>query len=110
MGYPTSTDGTYTIVSLTGEVDLHCSPEAKKQILGLLGENKDVLIDLSAVEYIDSSAIASLVEALRMAKANQVKFGLVSVSTPAMKVLQLARLDKVFSIKDSVSDYTGKDG
>jgi len=108
MDYPTSTNGSYTIVSLAGEVDLHCSPDARKQILGLLGDNNNVLIDMSAVEYIDSSGIASLVEALRLAKANNVEFGLVSVSAPAMKVLQLARLDKVFKINDSVSDFTGE--
>lgn len=110
MNYPVSTQGSFAIVSLTGEVDLHTSPKARQQILDQLTAGRNVLVDLSQVEYIDSSGIASLVEGLRMAKGNSQQFGLVGVSKPAMQVLQLAKLDKVFPIFDSVSDGIGGGG
>jgi anti-sigma B factor antagonist len=98
----------FTIVALSGDVDLHYSPEARKQILAQLNQNKNVLVDLSGVSYIDSSGIASLVEGFQLARTKKLQFGLVGVSNAAHQVLQLARLDKVFLIKDSISDYLSK--
>jgi anti-sigma B factor antagonist len=98
-------EGDFAVVALSGEVDLHYSPEARKQILALLNKNNNVLVDLSDVSYIDSSGIASLVEGFQLARNKQLQFGLVGVSDAAHQVLQLARLDKVFLIKDSIQDF-----
>jgi anti-sigma B factor antagonist len=98
-------EGGFTVVALAGEVDLQYSPEARKQILAQLNKNNNVLVDLSSVSYIDSSGIASLVEGFQLARTKNLRFGLVGVSNAAHQVLQLARLDKVFPIKDSISDY-----
>ncbi len=99
----------YTIIGLEGDVDLSCSPEARKSILAVLEENKSLLIDLGMVTYIDSSGIANLVEGYQTAKKQSLRFGLVGVSDAAMSVLKLARLDKVFSIFDSLEDYEKED-
>ena len=48
--------------------------------------------------YIDSSGIACLVEALQVARNHGANLGLLSVSTQAMRALELARLDTVFPI------------
>jgi anti-sigma B factor antagonist len=56
------------------------------------------------VTYIDSSGIASLVEALQDARKRGSRFALVSVSEAVHRVLQLARLDKVFAIHASLAD------
>ena len=104
MKYNTRQDSHFTIVELAGEVDLSCSPEARKQILDCLNKAQHLLVDLSRVTYIDSSGVASLVEGYQTAKKKALKFGLISVSTAAMNVLQLARLDKVFPIHASVAE------
>lgn len=109
MKYNTREDNGYTVIELDGEVDLSCSPEARKQILDCLSNGKHLLVDLSAVVYIDSSGVASLVEGYQMAKKKELKFGLVSVSEAAMSVLQLARLDKVFPIHASVEERLQED-
>ena len=96
------------IVTLKGEVDLHDSPEARKQILQNLNDKNHVLVDLSGVKYIDSSGIASLVEGFQRARSLQLEFGLVGVSDAARQVLELARLDKVFQIKDSIAEFTDR--
>lgn len=98
------TEGRFTVLMISGEVDLYYSPRAREQILKHLGDNKNLLVDLSGVEYIDSSGVASLVEGLQLAKSNQLEFGLIGVSDAAMQVLQLARLDKVFPIHASVAE------
>ena len=96
--FNTREDGNYIIIEMTGEVDLSCSPQARKQILSCLEGEKNLLIDLSEVSYIDSSGIACLVEGYQTAKQKQLEFGLVGVSEAVMNVLQLARLDKIFTI------------
>ena len=104
MKYPTYEHGEYTVLLLQGDVDLSCSPQAREQILKLLKNDKNLLIDLSAVDYIDSSGVASLVEGFQVARNKNLKFALVGVSKAAMQVLQLARLDKVFPIYQSLDD------
>lgn len=104
MSYKVTTDSGYAIVHLTGDIDLSCSPEARKLILERLAAGKHTLVDLSGVTYIDSSGIASLVEGYQTARKKNLQFGLLAVSEPAMSVLELARLDKVFPIHASVAD------
>jgi anti-sigma B factor antagonist len=86
------------IVMLDGDVDLNRAPEIRRLLLDCVARGQDVLVDLSGVTYIDSSGIASLVEALQTAGKNNIGLGLVSVSHDARKVFELARLDKVFTI------------
>jgi len=92
------------VVSLRGEVDLEHSPKAREVLLDCVRRGRKVLVDLSGVTYIDSSGVASLVEAFQRAKKSGVEFALVSVNAPALRVLELARLDKVFTIHESLAD------
>lgn len=109
MEIRTREEGGYVILELSGEVDLSCSPEARKLILDCLEKGKNLLVDLSAVSYIDSSGVASLVEGYQTAKKQQLRFGLVGVSDAAMSVLHLARLDKVFPIHANVAARLSED-
>lgn len=86
------------VVKLEGEVDLEHATGVRKLLLDSLEKMRDVVVDLSAVDYIDSSGIANLVEALQTAKGQGTGFRLAAVSPQAMRVLELARLDKVFAI------------
>jgi anti-sigma B factor antagonist len=101
MKLETRTFGTATILVLSGEVDLRHSPSLRKSLMELMLEKRPVAVDLSAVEYIDSSGIAGLVEAYQMARKNGTRFVLAAISDPVRRVLQLARLDRVFTIADT---------
>jgi len=92
------------IVAFEGDVDLEQSPTARKVLLDAVGAHGSVLVDLSGVGYIDSSGVASLVEAFQASRKKGAGFALAAVSEPALRVLQLARLDKVFTIHASVED------
>ena len=91
------------VVRLSGNVDLEHSPDIRKTLLEAVAERVNVFVDLSEVTYIDSSGIACLVEALQTARNHGANLGLVSVSRQAMRVLELARLDMVFSIHDDLT-------
>jgi anti-sigma B factor antagonist len=93
-----------SVVAFRGEVDLEHSPTARKALLACVGRGRDLLVDLSQVSYLDSSGIASLVEAFQEARRNGTRFGLVRVGPRAMQVFELARLDQVFSIYASLEE------
>lgn len=107
MTYPVRQQGDTAIVSLTGDIDMHTSPDARKQILNCITDKHSVLVDLSAVTYIDSSGIASLVEGLQAAKTAGLTFALVGASAPTMNVLKLARLEQVFTLYPTLPDHAG---
>ena len=110
MAYEVQEDGGFAIVLLTGDVDLSCSPDARKTILDCLESARNTLVDMSAVSYIDSSGVASLVEGYQTAKKKNLRFGLLGVSGSAMSVLELARLDKVFPIYADIEECLKWDG
>jgi anti-sigma B factor antagonist len=98
----------FLVVSFEGDVDLEYSPKARRVLLDSVKQRRDVLVDLSGVGYIDSSGVANLVEAFQLSRQEGTGFALVSVNAAALRVLRLARLDKVFTIHASLED--GLDG
>ena len=98
------------IVPLEGDVDLSRAPEVRRLLLDCVARGRDVLVDLSLVNYIDSSGIASLVEALQEAGKKGIRLGLVAVSNNARKVFELARLDKVFAIYTDLTAALSTEG
>ena len=80
-----------SIVSLVGDVDLESSPIAREVLLEAVGKNGPVLADLSRVDYIDSSGIASLVETLQTAKSKGHGFGLVQVSDSTQQLTMASK-------------------
>ena len=91
------------VLRLAGNVDLEHSPDIRRTLLDAVAERVDVFVDLSEVTYIDSSGIACLVEALQAARDHGANLDLIAVSRQAMRVLELARLDMVFSIHDDLA-------
>jgi anti-sigma B factor antagonist len=87
-----------TTIFINGEVDLSNSAEVRKTILGALKTTPEVKVDLSDVEYIDSSGIAAMVEGLQFANSNGRTFRLTQLSNQVRSILELARLDQVFDI------------
>ncbi len=110
MAYEVRSQGDTTIVALSGDVDLDSSPKVRTVLLESVREKRGVLVEMSAVSYIDSSGVASLVEAYQTARNGSTTFALVAVSDAAMRVLELARLDRVFSIHASVTDALADGG
>jgi anti-sigma B factor antagonist len=96
------------VIAFEGDVDLEHSPKARQVLLDGITQGKNVFVEMSGVTYIDSSGVASLVEAFQVAKRGGSGFALVAVNPAALRVLQLARLDKVFVIHDTLAE--GLDG
>ena len=96
------------VIAFEGDVDLEHSPKAREVLLDGIGQGRNVFVDMSGVTYIDSSGVASLVEGFQRAKTQGSTFALVAVNPAALRVLELARLDRVFVIHATLAE--GLDG
>lgn len=90
------------VIQVKGEVDLYASPNLRAAIMKAIPSALEgVHIDLSGVEYMDSSGVATLVEGLKTAGQQKTAFALVAPSQAVLKVLQLSKLDSVFDIRET---------
>jgi len=102
MNIVTREQAGWAVARLEGEVDLSHSPALRKLLMDWTLDRRDIMIDLAEVSYIDSSGLAALVEAYQGARDSGAFFVLVAASRPVLRVLTLARLDRVFRLADSV--------
>lgn len=104
MNYTTQIEDTHTLVSFSGDIDLSNSPKIREILLDAVKKSERILVSLQKVSYIDSSGIATLVEALQESNKKGQDFALVCTSEAALRVLELSRLDKVFKMFNSVEE------
>jgi len=92
-------DGVY--VALTGEVDLSSSPTLRHELLRLAGQKPGrLVVDLADVPYMDSSGVATLVEAFQQQRKNGGRMVLCGLQPKVRSIFEIARLDMVFDIVD----------
>jgi anti-sigma B factor antagonist len=99
-------EGKRSVVEVTGDIDLYTSPKLRQTVLELFRQRgqETVIVDLSGVQYVDSSGIASLVEGLQEAKKIDARFVLAGLNEAPRHVLELTRLLAVFEIADSAEE------
>ena len=94
--------GKVAVLTVSGKM---MGPEAQKlhkHVQGLVAEGiTSVVVDLSGVEYIDSSGIATLVEGLQWSHSSNNKFRLAGLTPTVRDVFEIARLLTVFEVFDS---------
>ena len=57
------------LITVSGDVDMYSSPVLREQMISLIDKRVSVLlVDFNRVSYIDSSGIATFVEALKHMK------------------------------------------
>jgi anti-sigma B factor antagonist len=90
------------IFELHGEVDFHSSPDLRTKIQEVLKkEPSNVLIKLKNVSYIDSSGLATFVEALQKIKKYQGQLVLSNLAPAVRSVFEIAKLDTIFQLTAS---------
>ncbi len=92
--------GDALVLAVRGEIDLHNSPELRTEILDLIAKNAPhrLVLNLNLVPYMDSSACAVLVEALRRMRTLNGKVYLVNLQPRVKGLLEIARLGSIFTI------------
>lgn len=87
------------ILALEGEIDLYRSPQVKETLEPLISKKMPrILVDFSAVSYIDSSGLATMIETLQRIQSYGGKFGMFGLRQSVKAIFEIARLDQIFSI------------
>ncbi|MGD0769789.1 MAG: STAS domain-containing protein [Tepidisphaeraceae bacterium] len=91
-------EGDAVIAEARGEIDLQNSSEFRSAVLSMLdgGAAKRLILNLSRVPYMDSSAVAVLVEALQKLRPTGGRVMLVGLQPRVRGLLEIARLDSIF--------------
>ena len=89
------------LLELSGRLDATCSGQLKDTVSAMIdAQKKKILIDLSAVNFIDSSGLGMLVACLRSATKAGGKLKITSLQESPQKLFEVTRLDRVFEIFD----------
>jgi anti-anti-sigma factor len=91
--------GMDAIVHLNGRIDVDSSPDVRDCLLAiLLGEQvvHAVTVDLGCVMSIEASGIATLVEALKVARHRQIRFHLQGLRGSVLRLFEVTGLLPLF--------------
>ncbi|MBX3358925.1 MAG: STAS domain-containing protein [Phycisphaeraceae bacterium] len=100
--------GGATVVLPEGDIDLTASPvfrQALKQVQST--KPATMVVDLSQVPYMDSSGVATLVEAMQIARKSGSTMVLAALTDKVRSIFEIARLDTVFKITTTVDAALG---
>ena len=87
---------------LEGEININNSPELRKAFDGLIAKSeKKVIIDFSAVTYIDSSGLATLIEMFQRLKKIGGRLRFSNMDQKIKNVFEITKLHKLFEIFDT---------
>jgi anti-sigma B factor antagonist len=103
----TSAQANHTVVALAGECDLSVSAELTSALLGALGEGREVVVDLAALQFLDSSGVHGLVTAYHAAKKDGVPLRLVNAGGVVADVLDLTGVGELLGLP---SEELSQDG
>ena len=93
----------WQVLRLAGEVDVATAPRLRDRLVQLVNEGPpQLVIDLSALSFIDSMGLGALVSGLKRARAHDGDLRLAGPSDHVAKVLSITRLDQAFVVGPDV--------
>jgi anti-anti-sigma factor len=96
--------GDAVLVRLADELDLYNAHVVREALLEATGRNPErLIVDLSEVEFVDSTALGVLIEA-RSKLANTRGFLLVAPGVETRRALAISGLDRHFAVHESLDE------
>jgi len=96
-----SEEGGRTVVVASGELDLYTSPRLRECLTQRIDDGaRQLVVDLGAVTFVDSTALGVLVAALKRVRAEGGTLELRAPTPSARKVLEITGLNRVFTVTD----------
>jgi anti-sigma B factor antagonist len=89
-----------TVVVLRGDLDVATAPDLRTTLVDVIDEGARIVIDMQAVEFLDSAGLGILVGGLKRARTRGGDLELVCSNSAVLKPLELTGLDRVFTIHD----------
>jgi anti-sigma B factor antagonist len=93
--------GDHAIVTITGEIDLYTAPKLQTDLAAIIDDAAPaarIVIDMSGVEFCDSTGMNILVSCLRHVRERGGELELAAPRPAITKILAVTGLDSVFTI------------
>ena len=88
-------------VFLTGEIDTYTAPKLRESLIPLTEQSGvEVIVDLSEVQYIDSTGLGIFVGVLKASDSNGSSLTLTGMSERIKRLFVITGLDEVINIVD----------
>ena len=100
-----STDFDHAVVELSGRFDAYEAPKVREWVDEQLTRDVSrLVVDLAAVTFIDSTALAVLVQGMKRSRQQGGDLVLCGLQQPVRIIFELTRLDKAFRIYATRAD------
>lgn len=104
LSIDTEAQGKATVVRVGGDLDVYTAPRLKETLEQSLTGGSRVVLDLSGVQFIDSTALGVLVGALQLSQTAGSDFRLVVGDPFLLKIFRITGFDGMFSIHPQLED------
>ena len=104
MNFTYTNKGRFTHLQINVEKLDASNANELKDLLHQLSKQSihNLLFDFSKTKYCDSSGLSAVLQANRLCKDTNGKFALCGLQSNVQKMVEIAQLDKVLSISDSI--------
>ena len=99
MSYKITEEGNISTIHLDGEIDMDVTEKAKEAIFPVIDSGKEVHLNLSQVQYMDSSGISVLIESHQRSLEKNTKVIIKDVSKSVLKVIMMAKLEQILNLE-----------
>jgi anti-sigma B factor antagonist len=101
VGYETPADDVGVVV-LEGEIDIYSAPEFKEVLVnGIEGGARRMIVDLTMVTFIDSTALGVLVSGAKRVRPRNGNLDIVCTDENIIRIFEITGLDRIFGIYPS---------
>jgi len=91
--------GAYSLIGLSGEVDVYSAPKLRETIKDLVDEGSyNIIVDLEKVAFLDSTGLGVLVGGLKRVKHHDGELGIICGQEKILRIFRITGLTKVFPI------------
>ena len=97
------------IMQLAGEIDMKCSAKIKDKFKEIFRQKPhSVIVDMTEVNFMDSSGLAVLVGALKQSRINNSEIKLAGLTKDVRGIFEICRLETIFQIFDTTDEALSK--
>jgi anti-sigma B factor antagonist len=99
----------WTVVRVGGELDNATGPRLRERLVAAIAERgANVVLDLSGVEFLDSTGLGVLVGVPKRARTLGGDLRLAAATPPVRRVFEITALDRTLPIADTVAEAIGE--
>lgn len=93
--------GDHYLIELIGDLDIYNNKKFKEKLADIYEElDKDLVVDCSHLEYIDSTGLGSFISLLKLTRDEEKEITVKNLKKNIKKVFKITDLDKLFNLGD----------